>query len=142
MGAAATSPAVLGAMTRPVRASRPPGARTHTRPRVVSPAPARRPLRLTRRGRAVLRLVVAGLVLTAAVIAVLAWGGRADAGTAPGHVAVRYHVVLPGETLWQIAASVAPDADRRDTIDRILELNAMPGSGVFAGQRIALPVTD
>jgi hypothetical protein len=42
--------------------------------------------------------------------------------------------------LWSIAGEVAPGADRRDTVAEIVELNALDGSSVRAGQRIAVPV--
>ena len=53
---------------------------------------------------------------------------------------MRYVTVAPGDTLWSIAGEVAPGEDRRDTVARILELNARETSGVRAGDRIAVPV--
>ena len=53
----------------------------------------------------------------------------------------RYITVGPGETLWAIAGEVAPDADRRDTVQRILEINALPSANLQAGQRIAVPAS-
>jgi hypothetical protein len=96
------------------------------------------PLRLTRRGRAVARvlgaaallLVVAGGVLVDRPA--LAGGGR-EAGP------VAQHVVLPGETLWEIAGEVAPGVDRRETVAQIVELNDLPSAEVRAGQRLAVP---
>ena len=76
------------------------------------------------------------LVVTAAVLVA---HRTALAGTRTGHPTVRYHVVLPGETLWGIAAEEAPAADRRETVARIVELNALDGSRVLAGQRLAIP---
>jgi hypothetical protein len=98
------------------------------------------PLRLTRRGRRVLRGGVVVLVLVLMTVAglALARGARAADGPAPG-VVIATHVVLPGETLWGIAQRVAPDDDPRDTVARIVEFNAMTSPGVQAGQRIALP---
>jgi hypothetical protein len=66
----------------------------------------------------------------------------AEAGSTPRSVQVSYRVVLPGETLWQIAGEVAPGVDRRDTVARIIELNALSTGGVNAGQRIAVPVNS
>jgi hypothetical protein len=94
---------------------------------------------LTRRGRIVVLLaLVAGGLLVMLTLTGL-FGGSAVAGTTPTHPATRMIVVQPGQTLWSIAGQIAPHADRRDTIARIVELNAMPNSGVSAGARIAVP---
>jgi len=98
------------------------------------------PVRLTRRGRLVVRVGGAGLVLLALTAGVLLLDRPAQAGSTPQSVPVSYRVVLPGETLWQIAGEVAPTVDRRDTVARIAELNALSTTGVAAGQRIAVPV--
>lgn len=126
------------ARTRPQRpaAARSPRA-TSARARSQRPAA---PVRLTRRGRLVVRAGSAGLVLLALTAGVLLLDRPAQAGSTPQSVPVSYRVVLPGETLWQIAGEVAPKADRRDTVARILDLNALSTAGVAAGQRIAVPV--
>jgi hypothetical protein len=80
-------------------------------------------------------------VLTAFVL-VLVFGGAASAAAHDHPVQARYHVVLPGETLWSIAGEVAPHVDRREMIVRIVELNALPSSGVAAGQWISLPLVS
>jgi LysM domain len=98
-------------------------------------------LRLTRRGRIVVRVGSAVLALLMVGSGVLLLDRTAQAGSQPHPVPVSYRVVLPGETLWQIAGEVAPRADRRDTVARIVELNALPGAGVSAGQRIAIPAS-
>jgi hypothetical protein len=106
--------------------------------RVDRAVPAR-PLRLTRRGRAVLRLLVLVAACVLVVAGVLALQRTASAGQqAPAAAPVTYHVVLPGETLWGIARQVAPGRDARETVARIIELNALPGGQVYAGQRLAL----
>ena len=108
-----------------------------------APAPAtvgRSSLRLTRRGRAVVRLAIAILLALLALAIVLSWGRAAEARPEPGSpVPVRYHVVRPGETLWGIAAEELPRTDRRDAVARIIELNALGSAGVSAGQRLAVP---
>ncbi len=92
-------------------------------------------LRLTRRGRVVL---VALLVLLGVGVSIALGGvGRADPDAAPTQV--RYVVVSPGDTLWGIAGEFVPDADRRDTVQRILDLNALAGVALTPGQRIAVP---
>jgi Tfp pilus assembly protein FimV len=46
-------------------------------------------------------------------------------------------VVAPGDTLWSIAAQVAPHADVRDTVERLVELN---GDGpIVVGEELRLP---
>jgi hypothetical protein len=93
-------------------------------------------LRLTRRGR----LVVTGLLLVVGVGLSMVMGGvgRADTATHPSQV--RYVTVSRGDTLWGIAAEVSPGSDRRDTVQRILDLNALGTVAVIPGQRIAVPV--
>jgi hypothetical protein len=98
------------------------------------------PVRLTRRGRVVVRIGLGLLVLLAVVGGVLLISRPAEAGSTPQAVPVSYRIVLPGQTLWQIAGQVAPGVDRRATVQRIVELNALPGGAVSAGQRIAVPV--
>ena len=132
-------------LTAPL-ATRRPSARRSPALRVVSvPAATRRPapahpvsVRLTARGRA----VVTGLLVVMAVAALLLTASVSGAGTSSTPVPVRQVTVEPGQTLWEIAGNVAPDADRRDTVATILELNALPGSSVQAGQQIAVPVVS
>ena len=114
------------------RSPRSPGAR----PAAARPVPTGA-VRLTRRGR-----LVATLVLLAGFLAggVLLAGGLASAGTEPGAAATAQRVtVAPGETLWSIAQREAPDADPRDTVADILELNHLTSSAVEAGSVLLLP---
>lgn len=77
-------------------------------------------------------------VVGAGVVSSLATGaGWAGASVEP--VPMRYMTVTGGQTLWAIAGELAPDVDRRDTVALIRELNAMPGSSIRAGQRLAVP---
>ena len=92
-------------------------------------------LRLTRRGRVVLLLLLVGLAFVAFSTARTA----TQAGTGPAAPATRYVTVHPGETLWQIARSVAPADDPRDTVDRIRDLNGLDTTVVQAGQRLVVP---
>lgn len=96
------------------------------------------PVHLTRRGRVVvlLALVVAGVVAMLALSGVV---GGAAAGT-PDRPMTATVVVQPGQTLWSIARDVAPGADRQETIARIVQLNALPSTGVSAGERLVVPV--
>jgi hypothetical protein len=121
--------------TQPQRAPRRPALAA---PAAQRPGRARRestPMRLTRRGR----LAVTGLLAAIGIAASMFAGGIGFAGTQAERVPVSYVTVAPGETLWSIAGEVAPNADRRDTVARILELNALSSSAVRAGQRLAVP---
>jgi len=109
---------------------------------VLAPGPGsgerRESVQLTRRGRIVILLA---LFAAAAVLALAVTGliGGAAAGTAPANTQTRTVVVQPGQTLWSIAMNVAPGADQRNTIARIVELNALPSTDVAAGTRLAVP---
>lgn len=48
-------------------------------------------------------------------------------------------VVKHGETLWDIAQTVDPQGDTRDTVVRIMELNSLTSTSVDAGQRLEIP---
>jgi hypothetical protein len=96
------------------------------------------PLRLTRRGRIVVRVLAGAALLL--VVAVGALAGRpALAGPETSATPVADHVVRPGETLWGIAGEVAPSADRRDTVAQIIKLNGLDSAQVTAGQRLSVP---
>jgi len=83
-------------------------------------------------------VVAAGALVV--MVAALILGGPAEAGDRPGGQApVSKHVVLPGETLWGIASESSPGEDPREAIARIVELNALPGAQVRAGQILFLP---
>lgn len=101
---------------------------------------ARTGLRLTRRGRIAL-IFASSMFLLLAVIA----SGRfsADAGTSPADQgrATGVVVVQPGESLWQIARSIAPGVDPRETVSLIRSLNGLGDTTVVAGQSIVVPVS-
>ena len=109
---------------RPVRSTQP-----------VGPA-----VRLTRRGK------IAILTLAVVAISILAimFGPSSTAtdqmGTPEQTTTVE---VMPGHTLWQIAAAANPDGDIRATVDDIIELNSLPSaSALQMGSEIAVPVYD
>lgn len=102
----------------------------------VSPRLAGGELRLTARGRWVVRFV-AVVVAGAALLT----GGRAVAEGPGAPVAVDTYTVGSGETLWSIAAAfTAPGEDVRVVVDELTELNGMSGSGLTAGEQILVPV--
>lgn len=105
-----------------------------------SPAPARPSAAVYRRRR----------LGALATLAILAWGvagagsglvGRVtggDGGLAPVGASgdpVPY-VVQPGDTWWTIAERIAPDADPRPLVDRLVESN---GATLQPGQLVLLP---
>lgn len=112
--------------------------RTAGRPELVLvPVSAvRRPVRLTRRGRLVVTLVL--LVATAAGLATIARGVAAAPRVAP-RPATHVVVVRPGETVWSVAARVAPTKDPRATVARIEQINHLAGDTVTAGQALLVP---
>ena len=99
------------------------------------PAPG---LRLTRRGKAViLAVAVAVIALLVVLFGSSSFAGD-GAGAAPETTSVR---VLPGQTLWQIAAEANPNGDIRKTVDEIVRLNSLPNaSALQLGSEIAVPV--
>jgi LysM domain len=107
--------------------------------RTAGAAPARSGMRVTRRGRVALTLVGVAVLMVAVVAAVLLVGGSAAAGRDARPLSTGYHVVLPGETLWQIAGEVDSSGDPRDTVARIRELNHLESASLTAGTRLALP---
>lgn len=110
-------------------------------PRLSHSADAAQPrLRLTRRGRVVLGTLAT--VLTAAAFAFIATIGapQAVASNAVGDADFGYVVVQPGESLWSVATELDSSADPRDVIVEIVRLNQLDGSGVIAGQSLAVPL--
>ena len=50
-----------------------------------------------------------------------------------------HYSVHAGDTLWKIAAELAPNQDPRDWIAQVVSLNALTQAEVQPGQQIALP---
>ena len=99
-------------------------------------------LRLTRRGRIVFTtLAAAPLVVLSLVLAVNGGVASASNAAASGAAAFEYVTVSAGESLWDIAESVAPAADPRDVIADIVSLNQLASEDIEPGQRLALPLS-
>lgn len=155
-------PAATGAGRRTVRRTRrravaaPPtrgsaGRRPAAVPRpvkvVVQPAPALptgadhpAPMRITRRGRLLVSCLIAGLAVG------MFMAGRAHAGAAssdpaaqPPAAPVASVVVQPGDTLWGLAAQMAPREDPRRTVEVLRQLNGLDGGQLTAGQTLKVP---
>lgn len=110
---------------------------------VAAPAPTS-PIRLTRRGRRLARTaVIAFALLLALTIGVLGRGTPVQAGDAPAQVATSTVIVEPGQSLWDVARGLSLDADLRETVARIQELNGLSGgagSTVRPGQELIVPL--
>ena len=112
------------------------------KPQAARPAPLP-PLRLTRRGKIV--LIGIPLVLLAAILLSLAgfFNSPAKASDSPEDLAVTPTVtvtVQPGESLWAIAGSVAPERDARDVVADIVQLNNLTAGAVLPGQQLYVPI--
>lgn len=95
------------------------------------------PLRLTRRGRLVVTMFLTVLIVGAFVV----FGSTSEATREAGRAeSVRIVEVEEGQTLWQIASSVAEPGETREMVYRIRELNSLPGSSLVEGQELAVPV--
>jgi Tfp pilus assembly protein FimV len=99
-------------------------------------APA--PLRLTERGRRVVAglSIAVGLVIAAGTVVTIELGG-ADGGLQLAGASTV--VVQPGDTLWSIARSVAPDEDTRAVVDALVELNGLDSVDLLPGAELQLP---
>ena len=116
-------PAVKAARTAKVRSAQP-------------------PLRLTRRGRIVL-VGVPLILLTVLLISLAGFlNSPAKAADSASELSVTPTVsvtVQPGQSLWEIAGSVAPERDTRDVVADIVQLNNLVGGKVMPGQQIFVP---
>ncbi len=110
---------------------------TQTRTAFQPLAPeAPRPLRLTRRGKAVLLALLALLLLVAVEIG--RPGSQAATVTETG-AALQQTTVQPGDTLWSVAQRIAPDNDPREVVAQIKRINHLHSSSLQAGQLLLLP---
>ena len=101
------------------------------------PAPPAGRVRITRRGRLLLTLLAAGLLLVA--ISVGRTGSQAATATETGP-SLSQTTVQPGETLWTVAQRIAPRNDPRDVVAQIRRINHLHSSSLRAGQQLLLPV--
>lgn len=110
---------------------------------VVLPPVARAGARTFRRRR--LAVLLAALSLFALPALVLAAAGSTTATVVPASApaplpaappARTVYVVQPGDTLWSIAHKLEPQADPREVVDRLVELNG--GAALHPGQRLRL----
>lgn len=90
---------------------------------------------LTRRGRLVLVL----FVMVVAVIAGLTLGHGSSLAASRSHAKPHQVVVESGETLWSVAARIAPHSDPRLVVADIESLNHLSTPSVEAGQQLVVP---
>ncbi|MFI6073038.1 LysM peptidoglycan-binding domain-containing protein [Actinoplanes sp. NPDC051343] len=93
------------------------------------------PLRLTRRGRAVVLVV---LFMTATLASVVLFTTASQAGgssTAPAPTIV----VQPGDTLWGIAARTMSRRDNQAAVAELRDLNKLPSYDIQPGDVLVLP---
>jgi LysM repeat protein len=92
------------------------------------------------------RLVAAAVVVLVVLAAVQVLGsavGSLSASTSgPTPIAASTYEVTAGDTLWGIAARVAPDSDTRDVVQDIIDMNPssdLARGTIRAGQVLQLP---
>ncbi|MFE4470590.1 LysM peptidoglycan-binding domain-containing protein [Leifsonia sp. NPDC056824] len=95
-------------------------------------------LRLTRRGRVVLTMLIALPIVIGAMVFALNGGGAAATGEQT-HVTFHYATVQSGDSLWSVASRIAPNADPRDVIAELVDLNGLSSAVVTPGQQLAIP---
>ena len=112
---------------------------TSIAPETVLPVRSMTRLRMTARGRRVL-VALSALPLAAGIAFAALSGGSAIASGETGVTANFETVtVVPGDTLWAIAESVAPGVDPREAMHEIQKLNALTGGELQVGQQLAIP---
>jgi len=125
-------PAQRGSVQREP-SQREPGQREPGQRGPVRPARDSHPVRLTRRGRAVLWLLLLGVAITVAAL-------LAPASQAAGPVArPRAVTVHAGDTMWSIATKALPHQAPAAAVERIRVLNHLPDDQVFVGEQILVP---
>lgn len=101
------------------------------------------PVRLTRRGRAVLVAVAAALLLAGFWVTAGRGqeAGASPTGTAPAAPAPPRETVTAGDhdTLWAIAVRTRPGVDPRITVQRLIDINGLNDAVIQPGQRLILP---
>ena len=109
------------------------GTTTHS-PLVPSAQPR---LRLTKRGRAVFTTLAAVPVVVAAIMIGLNGGGAT--ATSSSGAPLEQVTLEAGQSLWQLAETIAPSEDPREVVRDILSVNQLDSASVQAGQRLDVP---
>lgn len=93
-------------------------------------------LRLTRRGRAVIAALVS-LPLVIALAAMALNGGGATATSGGDRISTV--TVEAGESLWSVAASIAPGASTADVVADLIAVNDLQSASLVPGQTLVIP---
>jgi len=105
------------------------------------PAGARVRLRLTRRGRAVIAVLVSLPLVIWLISASLNGGGAtatSESGASAGAV-VTTVTVEAGQSLWEVAQVIAPNASTADVVADVMAINALESASVQPGQQLIVP---
>ncbi|MDQ1570774.1 MAG: hypothetical protein QOF79_1448 [Actinomycetota bacterium] len=93
-------------------------------------------LKMTARGRAVLiSLIATPLVIAALAIGINAGGATATSTSTP----LTTVTVTAGQSLWQVARQLAPNADPRDVITDIMSVNQLSSADIVPGEELKIP---
>jgi hypothetical protein len=120
-------------------------ARVTRQVRVAAPPQGRPgPVRLTRRGRRVVAGLVLGVLIVAVAVLWVSVAGSVQASShaaAPGSVyrGMTQVVVQPGQTLWSVAATAEPSGNLWAVVQQIINVNALSGDQIQAGQLLWVP---
>ncbi len=92
----------------------------------------------SRRRPSVAVMALVGIAVVAAVALGGLFGARAaaDSVTAGRPAEPLYVIAEPGDTLWSIAARIAPNASITEVVDQLVVLN---GTSITAGQAVRVP---
>lgn len=92
----------------------------------------------SRRRPSVAVMMLVGVAVVAAVALGGLFGARAaaDSVTAGRPAEPLYVIAEPGDTLWSIAARIAPNASITEVVDQLVVLN---GTSITAGQAVRVP---
>lgn len=96
-------------------------------------------MRLTVRGRRVVASLVVAVALVTVGVATWRFAAMVTGPDSPIPADAPATVVVePGDSLWSIARSVAPDADARAVVQELLERNRLDSSQVRIGERLVV----
>jgi hypothetical protein len=129
---------------RPPAGHGPAGRRPATRATAVR-GPAERqaasvPLRLTRRGRIVVAVAATLLVSLLSLLGAQAAQATGHSGSSRGADRNLTQVVVrPGQSLWSLAEAADPNADPRQVMQQIIQLNGLTSDAIMAGQQLWVP---
>ncbi len=105
----------------------------------ILPARPATKLRLTARGRRVVLALASAPLAVGIAVAAVSGGSALASNDSVVTASFETVTVMPGDTLWSIAETVAPGADPRDVIGDITRLNLLSAGELQIGQELAIP---